>query len=607
MFKLRKTSLHKKLILVIIGVGIIPIIILMFGFWKFIYGEYRESLINTYRQAVDFSCESIGNMLDSYNEISKVSYHYNYSSMGSYQQYYQNYENLHKIISGTGYDGEEVLTRQNEDMVIFLRNVLQMDNMINSVHFITDAKYNLSTFHVGRLMASRFSSEEEFQKTFDIQNLDIDSKHLILIPAHPVDYMTGTHDPVFTVARNYFDLTKDISRIEYVGTLLIDVALSRLDRIFDESAIFENGIVYIYDDFGNCFYSNREDEIGINVKEIEFIMNSKEHDFLIIESRIEKYQLNLMFIEKSETIVGKLWEITYLIGILILLIIVAVIGTSITLSKRLIHPLRNIMKQMERIESGDFNIILPTGNQDEIDTLSRRFNQMSEELSNYINRFYVAGIKQKEAELTALRAQIHPHFLYNTLEVIRMTAMENEDEQVSGMIEALSAQIHYVIGEMRDAVPLEKEIEITRKYIYLLNCRINETIELYVELNGNGKAVVPKFILQPLVENAYIHGFKPKGGNGSIKIEVLKQAGNLTIEVWDSGIGISSLQMEHIQMLLKSEEIGIRNEYDWQSIGLKNVHDRIRYLYGDDYGIELFSIPSSGTIIRIKIPIKEEI
>jgi len=265
------------------------------------------------------------------------------------------------------------------------------------------------------------------------------------------------------------------------------------------------------------------------------------------------------------------------------------------------------MKQMERIESGDFNIILPTGNQDEIDTLSRRFNQMSEELSNYINRFYVAGIKQKEAELTALRAQIHPHFLYNTLEVIRMTAMENEDEQVSGMIEALSAQIHYVIGEMRDAVPLEKEIEITRKYIYLLNCRINETIELYVELNGNGKAVVPKFILQPLVENAYIHGFKPKGGNGSIKIEVLKQAGNLTIEVWDSGIGISSLQMEHIQMLLKSEEIGIRNEYDWQSIGLKNVHDRIRYLYGDDYGIELFSIPSSGTIIRIKIPIKEEI
>lgn len=600
--KLRKMSLYKKMILVIIGVGITPIIILVSGFWKFMYGDYRESLLNTYRQAVDFACESIGNMLDSYNEISKVSYYYNYSSMGSYQQDYQNYENLHKIISGTGYDGEDVFARQNEDMNIFLRNVLQMDNMISSVHFLTDERYNLPTFHVGRLMTSRFSSDEEFQKAIELQNLDTASNQLLLIPTHLIDYMTGTHSPVFTIARNYFDLTKDISRVEYVGTLLIDVDISRLDSIFGESTIYTDGAIYIYDDLGNCFYSNRNDGIGRNMEDIAFVKNSEKYNLLTIESTIKGYQLNLMFIEENEMIFEKLWDLTYLIGMLIILVVVAVVGTSITLSKRLIHPLRNIMKQMERIETGDFNIILPTGNQDEVDILSRRFNQMSEELSNYINRFYVSSIKQKEAELIALRAQIHPHFLYNTLEVIRMTAMENEDYQVAGMIEALSGQFHYVIGEVADSVPLENEIEITRKYIYLLNCRINETIDFYVELNGNGKVLVPKLILQPLVENAYIHGLKPKEGNGSIKIEVLKQDGNLAIEVWDSGIGISSEQLEKIQLLLKSEAIGIRNEYDWQSIGLKNVHDRIRYLYGDAYGVELFSIPSSGTIIRLSIP-----
>lgn len=604
MLKLRKMSLYKKMILVIIGVGIIPIIILVSSFLKFMYGDYRESLVNTYRQAVDFACESIENMLDSYNEISKVSYYYSYSSMGSYQQDYQNYENLLRIISGTGYEGEDVFARQNEDINIFLRNVLQMDNMISSVHFLTDKKYDLPTFHVGRLMASRISAEEEFEKALNLQNLDTDSNRLQLIPTHPVNYMTGIHSPVFTITRNYFDLTNDISKMEYVGTLLIDVDIGRLDSVLGESTIYTDGAVYIYDDFGNCFYSNRDDGTGRYMKDIEFVKNSEKHGFLTMESIINGYQLNLMFIEENETIFNKLWDLTYLIGLLIVLVVVAVVGTSITLSKRLIHPLRNIMKQMERIETGDFNITLPTGNQDEVDILSRRFNQMSEELSNYINRFYVSSIKQREAELTALRAQIHPHFLYNTLEVIRMTAMESEDYQVSGMIEALSGQFHYLIGEAADSVPLEKEIEITRKYIYLLNCRISETIDFYVELNGNGKVFVPKLILQPLVENAYIHGLKPKEGDGSIKIEVLKQEENLSIEVWDSGIGISSEQLEKIQMLLRSGEIGIRNEYDWQSIGLKNVHDRIRYLYGDAYGIELFSIPSSGTIIRLSIPVR---
>ena len=137
------------------------------------------------------------------------------------------------------------------------------------------------------------------------------------------------------------------------------------------------------------------------------------------------------------------------------------------------------------VETGYFDIELPIRSKDEIGVLSKRFNQMSSALKTYINQSYVAHIKQNEAELTALKSQIYPHFLYNTLEIIRMTALEDQGgERVPEMIEALSEQIHYLIGPMQDMVPLEKELDIVSKYIYLLNCRISGKVQLMVKARG---------------------------------------------------------------------------------------------------------------------------
>ncbi len=217
----------------------------------------------------------------------------------------------------------------------------------------------------------------------------------------------------------------------------------------------------------------------------------------------------------------------------------------------------------------------------------------------------MAQIKQNEAELTALKSQIYPHFLYNTLEIIRMTALEEEGrEKVPEMIEALSGQIHYLIGPMQDMVPLEKEIDIVRKYIYLLNCRIGSKVQLLVEAKSGLKAQVPKLILQPIVENAYVHGIKPKKGNGCIMIETAVSEERFEISVMDNGIGMDREATQKIMGLFESDAPGIKNEYNWQSIGLKNVHDRIRYLYGEEYGIQITSTAAVGTIVRILLPLR---
>lgn len=231
---------------------------------------------------------------------------------------------------------------------------------------------------------------------------------------------------------------------------------------------------------------------------------------------------------------------------------------------------------------------------------------MSSALKTYINKSYVAQIKQSEAELTALKSQIYPHFLYNTLEIIRMTALEDQGaEKVPEMIEALSEQIHYLIGPVQDMVPLEKEIDIVGKYVYLLNCRVGGKVQLTVNAPGGSKIQIPRLTLQPIVENAYVHGIKPKKGKGCIMIETAIHEGKLEITVMDNGVGMDEEAVAGIMRLFESDEPGVKNEYNWQSIGLKNVHDRIRFLYGEEFGIRITSTPAVGTMVRILLPLQK--
>ena len=173
------------------------------------------------------------------------------------------------------------------------------------------------------------------------------------------------------------------------------------------------------------------------------------------------------------------------------------------------------------------------------------------------------------------------------------------------MIEALSEQIHYLIGPVKDLVPLGKEVEIVRKYVFLLNCRIQGHIQFECLGGRLDNLMVPKLILQPIVENAYVHGIKPKGGTGRIFMETNRQEDRLEISIMDDGVGMDESQLAQMKALLDSDEIGVKDEYNWKSIGLKNVNDRIRYLYGEEYGVKVTSSPGFGTIVRLLLPLNQ--
>ena len=594
-------SLYQKFCLVIILLGLIPMLFISTVIVDRMFKEYGNSLRSNYVQAASYVSESLDDMMENYNGVSKMPYYYNYSSEGEFQFNYMSYDNLRQIIYGIGEEPETMEANRYKSMMVFLGNVQAVDSYISGAHFVGNGlRGEKLAFHRSR---RNIPSEEEavFDARMGLDGLDKNSKNLMLILTHKNDYFRMQDSWVFTLARNYFDLTGTVGNYKYVGTLFIDVDLERMEAVFKNLNLNAKDQVYVCDRDNNCYYSSDKSVIGRNLDEEGIWFEETKEEF-VVDTNYNASGLRVIITMKTATAYEKIRRMQKMMYVFIGASLAALLCGSVWFSRRLTKPIRNMMEQMSEIETGNFQVRLPVTSGDEIGVLSRRFNQMSKELESYINQSYVAHMKQAEAEMTALKSQIYPHFLYNTLEIIRMTALDKDDTVVSEMIEALSSQIHYMIGPMQDMVPLEKEVEITRQYVYLLNCRIKGKVHFTADLNGLSERRVPKLILQPIVENAYVHGMKPKAGSGHVMIEADHVENRMEISVMDNGVGMSTGELEQLKLLLEGSEPGIKNEHNWQSIGLKNVHDRIRYLHGEAYGIEITSTPGVGTMVRIVMP-----
>lgn len=595
---IKNLNLYKKFTLTIIIIGLVPMMVLSTFIANRMIRDYRDALRAQYEQAAAYLTESLESMFDTYNNISKMPYYYNNTIEGSELNTYMSFDHFRQIVYGTLYSEESMETRRKRDMEEFLRYIHSVDSSISGVHFVgMDQEGNQLDFHYS-LRSTYFRDAPLFEELTGYQTLDRTSNKMIIVPPHGAQYYSGLSEPVFTVARNYFDLRGTVGNMPYVGTIFLDVDINRVEHLLESADLGGNESFFVVDQQSRCFYSSDKEKTGtvIDLADESLLETEKQ---LVIRTKPNDYGLFLVAVIDTQKAFGSIRSMQSMMYLLLGASMAALLLSSVFFSKQLTRPIHEMMRQMEQVEHGQFDLVLPVTAGDEIGVLSQRFNQMSQALKDYINQYYVAQIKQNEAELTALKSQIYPHFLYNTLEIIRMTALEEGDEKVSEMIEALSEQIRYLIGPMQDMVPLEREIEMVKKYIYLLNCRIHGKIQLAVNAPGASQLLVPKLILQPIVENAYVHGIKPRKGSGRILIETHLSREDLEISIMDNGNGMDEAALARLNGLLAGDEPGIKNEYNWQSIGLKNVHDRIRFLYGEAYGVHLTSTPGVGTMVRI--------
>ena len=593
-------SLYQRFALLMILAGIVPMLALTTFIANQMVEDYRTAIEGEYRQATAYISNSLQTLLDNCNTILKLTY--SYDSPAGETSATQVFDNFRQMLDRE--TAEAASSGLEEDMNAFLKNVANVDPNIYAVHFVgKDSQGTFLDFHYSNY-STYFRSSAQFLEQTGYGELDKTSNALLLIPPHSFSYFGHSGETVVTLARNYFDLRGEVGTRSYVGTLFLDIRIQRIAALVQTTPLHRDGSVYIVNGAGDCFYTSEREGIGQNLAALLQEQGADENN-MMVTARVPSCDLRVVMVLDTRTAFAQIRGLQRMMYVILLVSVLVILFGSVYFSHRLVNPIHEMIRQMGAIEHGNFDIQLEVQSEDEIGVLSRRFNQMSQQLKLYINQSYLAKIKQTEAELTALRSQIYPHFLYNTLEIIRMTAQEEGNAAVPEMIEALSEPIHYLIGPVQDMVPLEKELDIVSKYVYLLNCRVRQKIQLSMTTPPQKGLTVPRLILQPIVENAYVHGIKGRA-NGSILIETELTGELLEISVMDNGAGMNGETLQRLRELLEGDAPGIRNQNDWQSIGLKNVHDRLRFLFGEEYGADITSTPGVGTMVRLTMPCRRE-
>lgn len=275
-------------------------------------------------------------------------------------------------------------------------------------------------------------------------------------------------------------------------------------------------------------------------------------------------------------------------------------------SRTIAQPIRQLKHTMDQIKAGNLDARVDITTGDELGMLADGLNQMTEQLQQHIDKVYLSEIRQQEAELSALMTQIQPHYLYNTLDAIRMSSITHDDLDTARMLKSLSLQMRYLISDSRNLVTLKEELNSIRNYFIITQIKYEDQVQLEINADDNTlQCRIPRLSLQPIIENSVKYGIAPKGG-GRIAIYAKEDQGNLLITILDDGVGMDPNMLDKANRILKGDLIQEKSGEEKYSIGLKNIEDRIKLQFGSLYGITIRSTPQLGTLVYVTLPMIDE-
>ncbi|WP_165972297.1 sensor histidine kinase [Paenibacillus piri] len=310
------------------------------------------------------------------------------------------------------------------------------------------------------------------------------------------------------------------------------------------------------------------------------------------------YQFQVTGYKNKNAIRARLNTVTF-VSILILGTVWCISLISIYLIQKIVVTrIHKLTRHFKKVQTDPFTGPVEVGGKDEISDLAARFNQMTAELQKYIDKVYIADIQKRNAEYYALKMQINPHFLYNTLESLRMYAIARQQPFLSNKLYSLGRLYRWLLKSDNDLIPIEEEITHTEYYLELLMLGKSNPIELRVDSKLDvAEYKVLKFILQPIIENAIIHGKLENVENPFIRLTIYRQD-HLVIEIYNNGLRLSEDEQASLQKKLQTSE-HFHNDH----LGLKNIHERIKSYFGHDYGLQVEPVFSeNGFCVSLRLP-----
>ena len=312
-------------------------------------------------------------------------------------------------------------------------------------------------------------------------------------------------------------------------------------------------------------------------------------------------KLRILLVVADQAIVSSLQK-TLLAGIFVFIAAVATaVGASAAFARLLSKPLIELASSMGNIRLDSSQHMARSERDDEIGLLQNSFADMAERTQNLIASEYIAKIEKRNAQLRALQAQINPHFIYNTLQAVGGMALKHEVPGIYEVTLNLIDIMRYSLNFSKDRVRLGDELKYLQSYLQIQNLRFGRRLDLAFDAPEECfEYLVPKLILQPLVENCFEHGLAERPGRWVVTIRAAVAGDDLCLTVVDNGVGIPAEKLEQIRAALESgTDSSLRGA---EHIGLTNVNARIRLMFGgEDYGLTIDSDPETGTSITVRL------
>lgn len=399
-----------------------------------------------------------------------------------------------------------------------------------------------------------------------------------------------------------------------IGYIVIVLKEQYVYGLFSETQYVGEGSIFILNSNHKVVSSKDKSLLGRAMKEVSLKGVKADSQFGFYKAKIKGEH---HYISYSETM-NNGWKLVSIVpanqylsqvmmlrnSILIVAVLVAVLAVSVAvlISKSISTPISKLSEAMIKFGKGDFSANSEIYSDDEIGRLSQSFNRMVEDIQHLIETVYKEQLLKQRAQLKSLQMQINPHFLYNTLETINWMARIKGASDIGSVVKSLGDLMRTTISGS-DFISIRDEIKGLNNYLNIQRCRYGDKFDAIITIDPVLYEIkIPKLIIQPIVENAIVHGIEQKIGKGTVSITGKIEEDIVNILIEDDGIGMTSTAINKV----------LENSDDLKSeghtlIGINNVDKRIRMYYGERYGLQIQTVQGEGTKMTIRFPASSEI
>ncbi|MCY9661371.1 sensor histidine kinase [Paenibacillus chondroitinus] len=584
---LRRLSLRNKLVLTILVCLVLPSVVSMNVSSLFTRDAVRTQVTDSSRESMRIVSQIVN------GQIKNMIYVMNFIQFD---------EELQPSIRELGRANE---TTDKGDVLQYKQTIAKrMSTVIDSFGNLSVTVLLPNKEYVASYTTFAFNPTDFMRKSWFSAVEQVSGYNVLWIGAEP-NYSESTNQPYLLSAAK--PLRKN--DITY-GYVIVGLELRLLQDLFNQYQ--NNESMVIIDEQGRILVDKDSTTIGTKFPYYDqlpredgssFVKVAGE-DYILLSSHVTP-EWKLVNMSSYKTAAQKIESFRKTDFLIQLFFLVLFAVTLLYMVRTLTKPIARLVQTVVRIESGQLGERSNINGVDEVGRLGYVFDRMIDRIELMIEENRREQELKRMAELAMLQAQINPHFLFNVLNSIRLKIMMKGDSENAELISSLSSLLRMTINRNNEYIPLHEEIEIIEHYVRLLNSRHGDRVNLRISAASDTLLIeIPRFLLQPLIENAYLHGLKSKPGEITIASRICED-GRLQLEVRDSGVGMTTERLEELRTHLvtrPTKHHHASRSPSLSGIGLQNVLERLRIIYGHRFDYEIASGPDQGTQIVLRFP-----